>query len=97
MAKYMQGADLTDNNYVYGFTASKLMTHVLEKCNGDFSRENVMKQATSIQDLELPTLLPGLKVSTSPTNYHPILAMQLQKWNGKTWQRFGGVIEGVKT
>jgi branched-chain amino acid transport system substrate-binding protein len=96
MAKEMPGADLTDNNYVYGYTASKVMLHVLQACNGDFSRENVMRQATSISVLEVPTLLPGIKVSTSPTNYHPIRAMQLQKWDGKTWVRFGEIIEGAK-
>ena len=97
MAKNMPGADLTDNNYVYGYLASKVIHHVLEACNGDFSRGNVMKQATSIQPMEVPVLLPGIKVTTSPTNYHPIQAMQLQKWNGKTWERFGEVIEGMKT
>ena len=92
----MPGADLTDNNYVYGYTASRVMLHVLNACNGDFSRENVMKQATGIKTLEVPTLLPGITVATSPTNYHPIQAMQLQKWDGKTWVRFGDVIEGTK-
>jgi len=96
MAKQMPGADLSDNNYVYGYTACKVMQHVLAACNGDFSRENVMKQATSIPELEVPTLLPGIKVATSPTNYHPIRAMQLQKWDGKTWVRFGEIIEGAK-
>jgi len=96
MAKEMPGADLTDNNYVYGYTASKVMLHVLTACNGDFSRETVMKQATSIPEMEVPTLLPGIKVATSPTNYHPIRAMQLQKWDGKTWVRFGDIIEGAK-
>jgi branched-chain amino acid transport system substrate-binding protein len=96
MAKQMPTADLTDNNYVYGYTACKVMQHVLVACNGNFSRESVMKQATSIPELEVPTLLPGIKVATSPTNYHPIRAMQLQKWDGKTWVRFGDVIEGAK-
>ena len=96
MVKQMPGADLSDNNYVYGYTACKVMQHVLAACNGDFSRENVMKQATSIPELEVPTLLPGIKVATSPTNYHPIRAMQLQKWDGKTWVRFGEIIEGAK-
>jgi branched-chain amino acid transport system substrate-binding protein len=72
------------------------MLQVLQACNGDFSRETVMRQATSISVLEVPTLLPGIKVSTGPTNYHPIRAMQLQKWDGKTWVRFGEVIEGAK-
>jgi branched-chain amino acid transport system substrate-binding protein len=97
MAKNMPGADLTDANYVYAYAAAKTMMQVLKQCNGDFSRENVMKQAANLHDLELPTLLPGIKVNTSPTNFHPIRAMQLEKWDGKTWVRFGPVIQGASS
>ncbi|HEY7576101.1 MAG TPA: ABC transporter substrate-binding protein [Acetobacteraceae bacterium] len=93
MAKYMPGADLTDNNYVYAYAASKLMLRVLEQCNGDFSRVNVMKQAENLHDVELPTLLPGIRASTSPTDHRPIKAMQLERWDGKTWVLFGDIIE----
>ncbi len=95
MAKYMPGADVTDGSYIFGYSVSQCMRHVLETCNGDFSRENVMKQATNIQDLTIPTLLPGINVSTTPKDYRPIKAMQLARWDGKTWVRFGEVIEGV--
>jgi branched-chain amino acid transport system substrate-binding protein len=97
MAKNMPGADLTDASYVYAYGVSKTMLQVLKQCNGDFSRENVMKQATNLHDLELPTLLPGVKVNTSPTNYHPIKALQMMHWDGKTWVLFGPVIEGAST
>jgi branched-chain amino acid transport system substrate-binding protein len=53
-----------------------------------------MKQAANLHDLELPTLLPGIKVNTSPTNYHPIRQMQLVKFDGTGWVRFGDVIAG---
>ncbi len=97
MAKQMPGADLTDSNYVYGWMASRIMHHVLDRCGGNFARDNVMKQVTSIDNLEVPVLLPGIKVNTSPTNYHPIRAMQLQKWDGAKWVRFGKVIEGIES
>jgi branched-chain amino acid transport system substrate-binding protein len=97
MAKYMPGADLTDSNYVYAYGVSLTMLQVLKQCNGDFSRANVMKQAANIKGLELPTLLPGVKVSTSPTNFHPIKALQMLRWDGKTWVRFGPVIEGASS
>src|SRR6476646_5873371 len=51
MAKNMPGADLTDANYVYAYAAAKLMTQVLNQCNGNFSRANVMKQAESVHGL----------------------------------------------
>jgi branched-chain amino acid transport system substrate-binding protein len=92
MAKYMPGADLTDNNYVYAYAASKLMLQVLQQCDGNFSRANVMKQAESIHDVSLPTILPGIKASTSPTDHRPIKSMRLERWDGKTWVLFGDVI-----
>ena len=96
MNKYMPDADQTDGNYVYSYGVSKTLMQVLHQCGNDFSRENFMKQVTNLKDLEIPTLLPGIKVNTSPTNYHPIRQMQLQKWNGSTWERFGNVIEGAE-
>jgi branched-chain amino acid transport system substrate-binding protein len=97
MAKYLPGADVSDSGYIAGYGVSYTMWKVLEACNGDFSRENVMKQATSIKDMEVPVVLPGIKLNTSPTNYHPMRAMQLAKWDGKSWQLFGSVIEGAQT
>ena len=94
MAKYMPGADSTDGNYVFAYGVSKTMLQVLKQCGGDFRRENIMKQAANLHDLELPTLLPGIKVNTSPTNYHPIRQMQLVKFDGTGWVRFGDVIAG---
>ncbi|HJS86458.1 MAG TPA: ABC transporter substrate-binding protein [Acetobacteraceae bacterium] len=95
MAKYVPGGDITDAGYVAGYAVSHTMRHVLQACNGDFSRPNVMKQVLSLHDLENPMLLPGIKLNTSPTNYHPCRALQPARWDGKTWVRFGEVIEGV--
>ena len=95
MTKYLPGADQSDNNYVVAYGLSKTILEVLKHCNGDFSRENVMAQANNLHDLDIPVLLPGLKVNTSPTDHHPIRAMQLEKWNGKSWVLFGGVIQGA--
>jgi branched-chain amino acid transport system substrate-binding protein len=96
MQRWMPEGDITDSNTVFSYGVSKTMLHVLQKCGTDFSRENVMKQATSLSNLEIPTLLPGIRVNTSPTNYHPIRQMQLQRWTGSTWERFGNVIEGAQ-
>ena len=95
MAKQMTGADLTDLSYVFAYGVSVAMLRVLKQCGEDFSRENIMRQAANLKDFDVPVLLPGIKVNTSPTNFHPIKAMQLMKWDGKTWVPFGGIIEGV--
>jgi branched-chain amino acid transport system substrate-binding protein len=95
MAKYMPNGDVTDSATVFAYGISMTMVQVLKQCGGDFSRANVMKQAESLQDLDIPVLLPGIKISTSVTNHRPIKAMQLQRWDGKTWVRFGNLIEGA--
>ena len=95
MGKYMQGADLTDGGTVFGYGVSYTLWQVLKQCGTDFSRANIMKQAASLKDLEVPVLLPGIKVNTSATNFHPIRQMQLQKWDGKAWKLFGSVLEGA--
>ena len=94
MTKHMPGADTSDGLYVFAYTLSKAMLQVLKQCEGDFTRENIMKQALSLHDLELPTLLPGIQVNTSPTNRRPIRQVQLVKFDGTTWVRFGDVITG---
>jgi branched-chain amino acid transport system substrate-binding protein len=68
---------------------------VLKQCGTDFSRANIMKQAANLKDLAVPVLLPGILVNTSPTNFHPIRQMQLQKWDGTGWKRFGAVLNGA--
>jgi branched-chain amino acid transport system substrate-binding protein len=95
MAKYMPGADLTDAGPVFGYGVSYTLWQVLKQCGTDFSRANIMKQAADLKDLEVPVLLPGITVNTSPTNFHPIRQMQLQKWDGKSWKLFGSVLRGA--
>jgi branched-chain amino acid transport system substrate-binding protein len=97
MNKYMPGADQTDGGYIAAYGLCKTMLQVLQQAKGDFSRENIMKQVASLHDLDNPVLLPGIKINTSPTNFHPIRAMQLEKWNGKSWELFGEVIQGSES
>jgi branched-chain amino acid transport system substrate-binding protein len=94
MDKYMPGTDQSDGNTVYGYASAATMVQVLQQCGNDLSRENIMKQATSLHDFVPGVLLPGVKINTSPTNYHPMRQMQLARWSGTHWENFGDVIEG---
>ncbi len=94
MAKYMPSGDVTDNFNVYGYGVAATLVQVLKQCGADLSRERIMKEAANLKDLELPTLLPGIKINTSPTNYYPIRQMQLERFNGTTWELFGEVLSG---
>ena len=91
MQRYYPEGDLTDVANVYGYNLAMTMVQVLKQCGDELTRENVMRQAAHL-DLELPMLLQGIKVTTSPTQYYPIREMQLARFNGKIYERFGEVI-----
>ncbi len=94
VAKYMSPKDLIDANAAYGFGAAATMIQVLKQCGNDLSRENVMRQAANLKDLELPMLLPGIKVNTSPDNFSPIRQEALATFNGESWELFGEILSG---
>ena len=93
-AKYMSAATVNDANAAYALGAAGTMVQVLKQCGADLSRENVMKQAANLKDLELPLLLPGMRINTSPTNFSPIRQMQLASFDGQSWQLFGDLLMG---
>jgi branched-chain amino acid transport system substrate-binding protein len=92
MAKYMPGANLGDVNYVYACSVSFLMEQTLKKCGDNLTRENLMKEAANHQKLRVPGLLPGITVSTSPTDFYPVQAVQLQRFKGESWELFGEIL-----
>jgi branched-chain amino acid transport system substrate-binding protein len=90
--KYFPEANRADASVIYGYTVAQGIVHVLKACGDDLTRENIMKQAASIKDLELGGLLPGIKVNTSATDFAPLAQLQLMKLKGETWERFGDII-----
>ena len=94
MIKYAPDADLHDANYVNAYNSAVALVQVLKACGDDLSTENILKQAYSIKDLELPMLLPGIRINTSPTDHVPVDQMQFMRFNGKSWDRFGELQTG---
>ncbi|MGE3783656.1 MAG: ABC transporter substrate-binding protein [Alphaproteobacteria bacterium] len=94
MDKYYPYGDKTSSFTVYAYTDAQGLINVLQRCGDQLTRENIMKQAASIKDLELPMLLPGIKVNTSPSDFFPIVQQQMARFDGKEWKLFGPVITG---
>src|SRR5215475_916680 len=92
--KYFPEADRADASVMYGYTVAQGLVYVLKNCGNDLTRENIMKQAASIRDLELGGLLPGVTVNTSATDFAPISQLQLIRFKGETWERFGEILSG---
>jgi len=87
--KYYPEANRLDSAVLYGYTIAQTLEHVLRACGDDLTRENVMKQAASLRNLELPLYLPGIRNNTSASDYRMIRQMYLMRFDGKKWVVFG--------
>ncbi|QOZ30996.1 ABC transporter substrate-binding protein [Bradyrhizobium sp. CCBAU 53421] len=92
--KYYPDANRADASVMYAYIVSQGLVHVLKACGDNLTRENIMKQAASIRDYEPGGLLPGVKVNTSATDFAPLSQLQLMRFKGETWDRFGEVLSG---
>ena len=92
MQRYYPEGDVTDLYNVYAYATAQTMVQVLKQCGDDLTRENLMRQAANLKNLELPILIPGIRVNTGPDDYSPVEQMQLQRFDGKQWVLFGKVL-----
>ena len=92
MRKYFPDGNLQDASNVYGYSAARTVVQVLKQCGENLTRENVMKQAANLKDFDTGMALPGIRINTSPADFAPIQAVQLVRFDGKTWVRFGEVM-----
>jgi branched-chain amino acid transport system substrate-binding protein len=96
MKKYYPEGALDDQSNAFGYTAAQAMVQVLKQCGKDLSRENILRQAENLKNVEFPLLLPGIKVNTSPTDHAPIEQEQLAKFDGERWVPFGDLLEAIR-
>ena len=97
MDKYYPDGDKDDGYALYGYAAAETMVQVLTQCGSDLSRENIMKQATSLKDYRASIVLPGIEINTGPRDFRPIKQMRLVQFDGGAWQPIGDVIDSAFT
>jgi branched-chain amino acid transport system substrate-binding protein len=93
MAKYYPDGDKDSSFNSYGYMTTQLLIHVLKACGDNLTRENVLKQATSLKNVQLDLLLPGITVNTTPDDYRVNKQLQMMKFNGERWEMFGPILE----
>jgi branched-chain amino acid transport system substrate-binding protein len=93
MAKYYPEGDKNSTFNAYGYSTTQLMVHVLNQCGDDLTRENVLKQATNLKDVQLDLALPGIAGNTTPNDYRVNKQLQMMKFNGERWELFGPILE----
>ena len=93
MKKYNADADPKEYNNAYGYMQCNMLMQMLKQAGNDLTRENIMRQAANLKNIELPLLLPGIKVNTSPTDFFPIEQQMMAKFDGKEWKNFGELLD----
>jgi branched-chain amino acid transport system substrate-binding protein len=93
MAKYYPDGDKDSSFNTYGYSTTQLLVHVLKQCGDDLTRENVLKQATNLKNVQLDLALPGIVGNTTPDDYRVNKQLQMMKFNGERWELFGPVLE----
>jgi branched-chain amino acid transport system substrate-binding protein len=88
---YYPEGNRSDGSLLYGYSVAETIVRVLTACGNDLTRENVMRQAASLTDLQLDGLLPGITINTSSTDFAPIKRLRLEKFTGERWELFGDV------
>jgi branched-chain amino acid transport system substrate-binding protein len=94
LTKYYPDGNKLDGSVVYGYGAAQTMVKVLQMCGDDLTRENVMKQAANLKSFTPDTLLPGVTINTSATDFAPIKQLQMMRFKGEKWELFGDIING---
>jgi branched-chain amino acid transport system substrate-binding protein len=92
MKKYYPEGNAADIMNVVGYSMAQTLVQVLKQCGDDLTRENVLRQAANLRNLELPMLLPGMRIDTGPNDYAPLEQVQLMRFDGAKWVRFGEVL-----
>jgi branched-chain amino acid transport system substrate-binding protein len=93
-SKYMSATEFVDANAARGFGEAATVVQVLKQCGEDLSRDNIMRQAASLEAFHPPMLFPGITIDTSPENFRPIRRLQLASFNGESWEPFGEIMSG---
>jgi hypothetical protein len=92
MKEWAPNEAASDSTAAFAYMTSLLTEMILRNCGNDLSRENVLKQGTTLRDVALPLLLPGIKVGYSPTDYSPIKQARVSRFDGSKWVRFGDLV-----
>ena len=94
MDKYFPDGDKTSSFTVYGYAVAQSLVQVLKQAGNELMRENVIKQAANLKNVDINVLLPGIKLNSGPNDYYPIEQMQMQRFTGERWELFGPVMSG---
>ena len=86
LARYYPEGNRIDLNLMFGYTVAQGLVYVLKACGDDLTRENILKQATSMRGAHFKMMLPGIQLNTTPEDYAPYQSLRMAKFEGSSWK-----------
>lgn len=93
MKKYVPDVNPDDEVPALGYTEAQLAAYILRQCGDELTRENLMRQATSLRDVSLDLTLPGVTLNNSSDARNPIKQFQMVRFDGKIWVPVGPILQ----
>jgi ABC-type branched-subunit amino acid transport system substrate-binding protein len=94
MKARLPAVDLNNTAALYGYTVAEALVVVLKQCKNDLTRENVMAQATNLNNVALSLLMPGITLNTTPSDFRPIKDGYMLQFNGADWEVVSELLRG---
>jgi branched-chain amino acid transport system substrate-binding protein len=92
LAEYAPDANPDDGLHLYGMSVAQLFQHTLESMP-TVCRAAIMEAAKNLNWAEPPLLLEGISIETSEGDGFPVQQVQLQRWEGDGYVKFGDIID----
>jgi branched-chain amino acid transport system substrate-binding protein len=89
LAKYAPSTNPDDYSVLVAYMNVNALTTVLKKCGDRLTRENLIRQATSLHGERIAMMLPGISISTNPDDYTPFKALRIATFDGTSWTVLG--------
>jgi branched-chain amino acid transport system substrate-binding protein len=89
LKKYAPSANPDDYSVLVAYMNVNALTTVLRKCGDELTRENLIRQATSLRGERMPLMLPGISISTAPGDYTPFKILRIARFDGTSWTLSG--------
>jgi branched-chain amino acid transport system substrate-binding protein len=86
MEKWVPNAKTSDFVALGGYIISQAVAHVLKQCGDELTRDNILKQATSLKNQHFKMHLPGIMLNNSPEHYEAYSVLRMAKFEGKAWK-----------
>ena len=86
MKKWVPNDNPGDFVALSGYIIAQGIAHALKQCGDDLTRENLLKQATSMRGQHFKMMLPGIQLNTTPEDYAPYRSLRMAKFEGSSWK-----------